>query len=169
MTTQTSLTSPFRAIRQFFDLMFRRPPRTQLAALCYRLSDNGPEVLLITSRNTKRLIIPKGWPMAKLSARKTAKREAYEEAGIIGKVAKEPIGEFPSSKGLGNGFKVKTNVIVFPLAVEEQINEFPEMGQRELLWMPLDRAIDSCQEEGLRHLLKSEAVNSLLMDPKTPA
>lgn len=166
MTTLTTITNPFRAMREFIELMFRRPPRTQLAALCYRTAENGPEVLLITSRNTKRLIIPKGWPMAKHSARKTAKREAYEEAGIIGKVAKEPVGEFRSYKGMGNGFKIRTNVIVYPLAVEEQITDFPETGQRELLWMPIKTAIERCEEDGLRQLLKSQAVNSLLMERK---
>ena len=55
----------------------------QLAALCYREGEGEPEVLLVTSRNTRRLIIPKGWPMARHSARKTAKKEAFEEAGLV--------------------------------------------------------------------------------------
>jgi 8-oxo-dGTP pyrophosphatase MutT (NUDIX family) len=166
MTAQTRVFSPFRSLVQFFELMLRRPPRTQLAALCYRASESGPEVLLITSRNTKRLIIPKGWPMAKRTARKTAEREAYEEAGIIGKTSKEPIGEFSSFKGLGNGFKVRTNVVVYPLAVVDQVSDFPETGQRELIWMPLNDAIERCQDDGLRLFLKSKPVHSLLMDDK---
>ena len=126
-----------RKIGQFLELLLRRPPRMQLAALCYREGEIEPEVLLVTSRNTKRLIIPKGWPMANHSSRKTAKKEAFEEAGVIGKVGKEPLGEFLSYKGMGNGFKVRTNIIVYPLTFEEQLAEFPEAGQRELLWLPL--------------------------------
>ncbi len=166
MTTSILSHSPFRKLSETLGLLFRRPARTQLAALCYRESGAEPEVLLVTSRNTKRLIIPKGWPMAKLSERKTAKLEAYEEAGIVGKVAKEPIGEFSSSKGMGNGFKVRTNIVVYPLKVEEQFEEYPEIGQRELLWMPLEEAAERCEEDGLRGLLKSNQVKSLLMADK---
>ncbi|MGB7287736.1 MAG: NUDIX hydrolase [Salaquimonas sp.] len=156
----------FRKLSDTIKLMFARPVRTQLAALCYRDGIDEPEILLITSRKTKRLIIPKGWPMAKHSARKTAKIEAYEEAGIIGKVAKEPIGEFRSLKGLGNGFSVKTNIVVYPLKVEEQLTEYPETGQRDLLWLPVNEAAEKCQDEGLRALLRSDPVKSLLMDNK---
>jgi 8-oxo-dGTP pyrophosphatase MutT (NUDIX family) len=125
-----------------------------------------PEVLLITSRNTKRWIIPKGWPMAEMTARKTAKREAFEEAGIIGKIGKKPIGEFSSQKGVGNGMKVRTNIVVYPLLVENQTRDFPENGQRELAWLQLDQAIERCQDRGLRKMLQSDIVKSLLMDAK---
>ena len=138
----------------------------QLAALCYREGESEPEVLLVTSRNTRRLIIPKGWPMARHSARKTAKKEAFEEAGIIGKVAKEPVGEFLSYKGMGNGFKVRTNIVVYPLKFEQQVEEFPEAGQRELIWLPLSQAANACQEEGLCNLLQSTKVKTLLINQK---
>jgi len=147
-------------------LLFQRPARTQVAALCYRQADSGPQVLLITSRNTKRWIIPKGWPMAELSARKTAKQEAFEEAGIRGKVAKQPIGEFRSYKGIGNGMKVRTNIIVYPLEVRDQVSKFPEHGERELVWMSLEEAVQRCQENGLQKLLLSSQVKSLLMETK---
>lgn len=164
MSITTLPLSPIRKFTDAFGLLFRRPPRTQLAALCYRNGESGAEVLLITSRNTRRWIIPKGWPMANYSARKTAKREAFEEAGIVGKVGKEPIGEFPSLKGMGNGFKVRTNIIVFPLKVEQQVTDFPEHGERELAWLPVEKAADICQDEGLSHFLRSPAVKSLLID-----
>ena len=35
---------------------------TQVAALPYRVTDAGLEILLITSRRTHRWIVPKGWP-----------------------------------------------------------------------------------------------------------
>lgn len=46
-------------------LMFQRPPRQPYAALCYRLKGKtgALEVLLLTSRDTGRWVIPKGWPM----------------------------------------------------------------------------------------------------------
>ena len=63
-------------------LMLRRPPRQQYAALCYRSSKKlrEPEVLLLTSRDTGRWVIPKGWPMANKKAHAVAEQEAYEEA-----------------------------------------------------------------------------------------
>jgi 8-oxo-dGTP pyrophosphatase MutT (NUDIX family) len=156
----------FNRSMNFFRLLFQRPARRQLAALCYRKGEAGPEVLLITSRNTKRWIIPKGWPMADLSARKTAKLEAFEEAGIVGKVGKQPIGEYRSMKGIGRGMKVRTNIVVYPLKVDEQVSDFPESGQRQVVWLTPDQAVNRCQEDGLRHLLESPQVKSLLMETK---
>src|SRR5579864_7278170 len=64
-----------------------REPRSQFAALPWRRGpDGGVEVLLITSRETHRWVIPKGWPIKGKSAWKSAAREAFEEAGIQGKI-----------------------------------------------------------------------------------
>ena len=159
-------TSLFRPITEIAKLLLQRPPRRQVAALCYRKGKKGPEVLLITSRTTKRWIIPKGWPMANHSARKTARIEAYEEAGIVGKAGKEPLGEFLSHKGLGNGFKVRTSVSVYALRAEKQSKNFPEKGERNLAWLSPEEAFERCNEPGLRALLQSDAVKSLLRDRK---
>ena len=164
MNLTLAKTSGFLWIAENIRLLLQRPPRGQVAALCYRQGANGPEVLLITSRKTKRWIIPKGWPMANYSARKTARLEAFEEAGIIGMAAMNPIGEFASHKGLGNGFKVKTNISVYPLRIDRQISDFPERGKRKLAWLSLEEAANRCNEAGLRELLRSGAVKSLLME-----
>src|SRR5580658_9664578 len=69
--------------------------RLQIAALpSRRTAAGGVEVLLITSRETGRFIIPKGWPMKQLSDPDAAAREAYEEAGVVGKVKRKPIGDY---------------------------------------------------------------------------
>ena len=71
-----------------------REPRTQFAALPWRRDAGGEvEVLLITSRETRRWVIPKGWPIKGMKSAKSAAREAFEEAGVLGKVAKTPIGQ----------------------------------------------------------------------------
>ena len=66
-------------------LMFRRPERMQCAALCYRFKKKSlqPEMLVITSRDTGRWIIPKGWPMDGKKSHEVAAREAWEEAGVV--------------------------------------------------------------------------------------
>ncbi|MCB1384499.1 MAG: NUDIX hydrolase [Nitratireductor sp.] len=155
--------SPLGRLTSIFGLMLRRPPRRQVAALCYRRRGSELEVLLITSRDTRRWIIPKGWPGARRSARKQAAREAFEEAGIRGAVARHPLGEYRSHKGLGRGFKVRTSVTVFPLRAEDQARDFPERGERDLAWMPLREAASRCGEPGLAAILGSREIESLLM------
>lgn len=163
MTTTAISTSPLRRIASSLGLLFQRPPRRQVAALCYRQHRGKVEVLLITTRNTKRWILPKGWPGAKRTAAKTASLEAYEEAGIVGEVANQPLGEYRSHKGLSNGFSVRTNVTVFPLKVSKQLSEFPESGERQHRWLSPEKAAELCGEDGLRDILLSPEVKSLLM------
>jgi len=151
-----------RWITESARLLLQRPPRRQIAALCHRQGENGPEVLLITSRKSRRWILPKGWPMADRTARKTASMEAFEEAGIIGKAGKKPIGEFASRKGLANGYNVRTSLTVYPLRMEKQTDSFPEKGKRDLVWLSVEDAAERCNEQGLRDLLRSDKVRDLL-------
>jgi 8-oxo-dGTP pyrophosphatase MutT (NUDIX family) len=60
--------------------------RTQFAALCYRVVKKKVKVLVISSRGTGRWIVPKGWPMDGKTPADAALQEAWEEAGVIGKV-----------------------------------------------------------------------------------
>jgi len=78
------------------ETLFREHGR-QVAALCWRQSSKRPselEVLLITSLNSKRWILPKGWAEAGLSPADNAMREAFEEAGVTGKVEAKPVGTY---------------------------------------------------------------------------
>ncbi|WP_075995657.1 NUDIX hydrolase [Salaquimonas pukyongi] len=163
MTTTAISFSPLRHLANSLALLLQRPPRRQVAALCYRRRKGKTEVLLVTTRNTKRWILPKGWPGARRSAAKTATIEAYEEAGIIGEVANRPLGEYRSQKGLGNGFTVRTAVTVFPLKVSKQVSDFPESGERKQRWLTPEQAAELCGDEGLRDILLSPKAKSLLM------
>ena len=75
-----------------------QPPRLQVAALCWRRSGKGLRILLITSRDTGRWVIPKGWPMRNRTDAEAAAREAYEEAGLRGIVAERSIGLYTYRK-----------------------------------------------------------------------
>jgi 8-oxo-dGTP pyrophosphatase MutT (NUDIX family) len=69
--------------------------KRQVAALSIRITDDGEiNVLLVSSRETRRWVIPKGWPSKKISDAKAAAREAREEAGVTGKVYRKPVGDF---------------------------------------------------------------------------
>ena len=76
--------------------------RVQFAALPCRISEGSQrQVLLLTSRETRRWVIPKGWPMKGLKPRAVAVREAYEEAGLLGTItSKHMIGVYHYEKQL---------------------------------------------------------------------
>lgn len=135
-------------------LMMRRPPRQQYAALCYRVDPiHGLQVLLLTSRETRRWVIPKGWPMKGKKAHAVAEREAYEEAGVRGTAEKQALGHFGYLKKLKNGLKVPVRVQVHPLKVENMVEDFKEKGVRDLEWVGCHTAASRVQEPDLRNLI----------------
>jgi 8-oxo-dGTP pyrophosphatase MutT (NUDIX family) len=124
----------------------------QYAALPYRVND-GVEVMLLTSRETGRWVLPKGWPMAGKSPRESAQREALEEAGVVGRICKRPIGEFHYDKRLSDGGLVTCKVLVYPLAFERQRKHWPEQGQRTVGWFTPEEAACAVLEPELAILL----------------
>ena len=135
-------------------LMFRRPPRQQYAALCYRVKkkSNEVEVLLMTSRDTGRWVIPKGWPMTGKCSYEVAAREAYEEAGVRGSVEHETLGAFSYPKVLKDGLKVTCKVQVYALEVSDLAKNFKEKGERKIEWVSCDEACKRVREPELRDL-----------------
>ena len=136
-------------------LMFRRPPRLQYAALCYRVKKktNTVEVLLMTSRDTGRWVIPKGWPMSGKHSYEVAAREAYEEAGVRGTVESEPLGSFTYPKVLKDGLKVICKVQVYVLEASDIAKNFKEKGERKIEWVSCDEAVTRVNEPELCNLL----------------
>ncbi len=131
-----------------------REPRAQFAALPWRRNDAGElEVLLITSRETHRWVIPKGWPMKGKDAARCAAREAFEEAGVQGKIGKKPFGGYVYDKRLKSGRLQRVRVQVFPLHVEREAETYREHGQREKLWLPPIEAARRVDEPELMVLL----------------
>lgn len=126
---------------------------TQVAALCWRIENSEIEVLLITSRDTGRWVIPKGWPMEGLSDAEAAAREAWEEAGVQGRVAEEPLGRFIYDKVLPRDRKRRCNVAVYPLEVERLKSRFPESEERSRRWFAPGKAADLVAEPQLKSLL----------------
>lgn len=136
-------------------LMVQRPPRQQYGAICYRTGASGePEVLLMTSRDTGRWVIPKGWPMAGKPSHAVAAQEAYEEAGVRGTVEPEPAGSFIYTKVLDNGLRIPCRVQVHALKVEDMLTDFPEKGSRRLEWVSFTEAAKRVREPSLRSLLR---------------
>lgn len=139
---------------------FSPPLCLQIGALCFRDTPKGREILLITSRRGKRWILPKGNPIKGLSNAQTALQEAFEEAGVRGNISKEPIGKVRTAKNNGNGFRIKIDLIIYELEVSVQESIFPEKGQRKVMWLPIQEAIELCDEDSISFLLESWAQKS---------
>ncbi|QFT32488.1 NUDIX hydrolase [Roseibium porphyridii] len=134
--------------------LFFKPARLQIAALCVRPGESEPEILLVSTRDTGRMILPKGWPETDKSASETASIEAYEEAGVMGSAETRPLGSFRSFKGLASGLKIRTKVLVFKVRFEKQLQDFPEIGQRKCVWSPVSEAMKLADEASLRRFLR---------------
>jgi 8-oxo-dGTP pyrophosphatase MutT (NUDIX family) len=107
----------------------------QVAAIPFRLGENGGiEVMLVTSRETRRFIVPKGWPMKGKSGRKAATIEAEQEAGVTGKALKKPAGAYSYWKRLSNRF-VRVDVVVYLLAVTDEHADWRERKTRRRAWL----------------------------------
>ncbi|MBX4860381.1 NUDIX hydrolase [Rhizobium bangladeshense] len=134
--------------------MFRRPPRQQYGALCYRVKKKSGEVevLLMTSRDTGRWVIPKGWPMTGKRAHEVAVQEALEEAGVRGVVETETLGAYTYPKVLRDGVEVICKVQVYALEVTNIAKNFKEKGERTIEWVSFDEAVRRVREPELRNL-----------------
>ena len=124
----------------------------QVAALPLRRTDTGLEVLLITSRETHRWVIPKGWPMKKKTDPQAAATEALEEGGLLGDIAHEPLGAYTYFKRREEHFDL-VDVAVYRLDVTGQEAAWREKDQREQRWCALSEAAGLVQEPGLKLLL----------------
>jgi 8-oxo-dGTP pyrophosphatase MutT (NUDIX family) len=128
--------------------------RLQYAALCWREGEAGVEILLITSRDTGRWVIPKGWPMAGLSPEQAAAREAWEEAGVEGAVSPVSLGRFGYLKEMTATAAVPCAVAVYGLRVETLANKFPEKAERKRRWFRPDEAATLVREPDLAALIQ---------------
>lgn len=132
----------------------RRWHTDQSAALPYRWSRNGPQVLLVTSRNTRRWVLPKGGIKSGLAACDSAAQEAYEEAGIEGRIGRSCVGVYSYAKKYGKGDGVCI-VRVFPLKVIAIHTDWPERHQRRREWVSPAVASTRVNERSLKRILRS--------------
>lgn len=125
----------------------------QIAALPTREVDGRTEVCLVTTRETGRWTVPKGWPMKGVPDRRAAAIEAEQEAGLVGKAVKKPIGTFDYWKRRLDRFDL-VRVTVYRLKVRKALAAWKEMGERQVRWMSLDDAATAVEEPGLEALLR---------------
>lgn len=130
------------------------PTIRQVAALPVRKTQDGSlEVLLVTSRDTGRWVLPKGWPSRRLKDKDAAAREAKQEAGVVGKISSKPIGNYRYRKLEGQSSHL-VEVSVYILRVQKEKRRWREQTERERRWFPVAVAARCVRERKLRLLLK---------------
>lgn len=141
----------------FLGPLLQRPKRLQVAALCHRGKGDDKEFLLVTSRDTGRWIIPKGWPIRGLKSCEAALREAWEEAGVRNsKATKEPVGAYTYQKRQSAGWDMPVKTLVYSVAVKDLSEDFPEAHQRTRKWVKADAAAEMVNETELKSIFRNQ-------------
>ena len=130
-----------------------KPSRLQVAALPWRKTKRGIEVMLVSSRDTGRWVLPKGWPEFGEQFFDAAAREAGEEAGLKGAISTQEAGRYYYSKGLADGDSVRCEVLVYPLEVDDVADKWKEKGERKRKWMSPAKAAEMVVEIDLGELI----------------
>lgn len=127
--------------------------RTQHGAICWRMHQGAVQVLLVSSRDSGRWIIPKGWPINGLSPHETALQEAWEEAGVKGTADPLCLGLYPYLKVLSPDRAIPCIVSVYAVQVVRLRARFPERKERNRKWYAQQKAAAKVEEPALCALL----------------
>nr|WP_306266118.1 NUDIX hydrolase [Pararhizobium sp. IMCC3301] len=134
--------------------------QTQMAALPVRMTEKGDlRILMITSRDTGRWVLPKGWPMKGKNLRQAAEQEALEEAGVLGRVSKQPFGVYHYLKRIEDGVDIPCEVVLFPMKVTKLLRHWPEREERKRKWFSAKGAAKRVMEPDLKDLLGKIRLN----------
>jgi 8-oxo-dGTP pyrophosphatase MutT (NUDIX family) len=124
----------------------------QFAALPFRVDKTDISVMLVTTRRKRRWSVPKGWPMLEETPHGTAAIEAFEEAGLVGKISAKSVGRYKCHKK--GKRKIACDVRLFPFKVKQQKKRWPERGQRQAIWLPIREAARLVRKPQLSRLIE---------------
>ena len=136
--------------------------RTQFAALCYRVRRGKLQILVITSRGSRRWIMPKGWPIDGKTPSASAAREAWEEAGVTGRASDVCLGVYGYGKNMGDADELPCLAMLYPVEVKSLARKYPEAGERRRRWVSRKKAARLVDEPDLGRMI-------LDFDPRGPA
>ncbi len=150
------MNAPIQMVWDYFlGPILQRPKQLQVAALCHRGEGADKEFLLVTSRETARWIIPKGWPIRGLDAKESALQEAWEEAGVKhSDVLSGPIGRYSYQKRKASGLEVPIETLVYSVSVKELSDDFPEAQERTRKWVSAEAAANLVNEPELKSIFR---------------
>jgi 8-oxo-dGTP pyrophosphatase MutT (NUDIX family) len=106
-------------------------------------------ICLVLSRGGKRWVVPKGCIEPGQTAGETALQEAWEEAGLVGMLGREPLGSYLYEKA-----GATCHVTVFHMQVTHSANDWPERTWRRRLWLAAPQVEARIQDLGLRKLVR---------------
>lgn len=121
----------------------------QSSVIPYRKHEGKIEVLLITSMHRQRWIVPKGYIEFNLHPFESAKKEAYEEAGLVGTNETIEMGHYQVEKATG-----KLNVRVYSMEVIKTLEDYPEKKYRKRSWFPLEEAVKTIDIPEVAEMIK---------------
>lgn len=137
----------------------KRETRTQFAAIPFRVSKkkggDRVEVLLVSSRDSGRWIIPKGWPIDGMTPADAAAHEVWEEAGARGRIYEDCVGLYSYNKWLDEELSLPVIVAVFALEVEKLDDVYPEAEERKRKWVDLKKAAARVDEPELKTIFEA--------------
>lgn len=137
--------------------LLQRPKYIQVAALCHRGDGDAREFLLITSRETKRWVIPKGWPIRGMKSDEAALQEAWEEAGVkAGDASLGAIGSYTYEKRQATGWSFPVETLVYSVRVTEMSREYPEAAERTRKWVSAAEAAEMVDEPELQQIFRDQ-------------
>ena len=130
----------------------------QIAALPIQWDEKGRmRVLMVTSRGTGRWVMPKGWLMDGKKPWHAAEIEALEEAGAVGFIGSDPLGEYGYEKDMGDGKSIPIRVCIYPMIVDQLKKHWKERSDRTRRWFSAKGAAKRVDEPELRDMLLSLA------------
>ncbi len=136
-----------------------QPRINQSGVIPYRFVSGQLQIKIISSRDGKRWGVPKGNLGRGLQPDESAAREAYEEAGLLGAIRPEPVGHFIYEKR-----GTPRVVQLYAMTVTSILPRWPEMDERQRLWLDLHEAVQRISRDDLaRHV---ESLPALL--PRLP-
>ena len=150
----STITAPVAQIPINMNAANKRDLRTQFGALCFRMVRGKPEILLITSRRRKRWIVPKGWPIDGKTPAETAKIEAWEEAGVRGRMYDRCLGVYSYLKTQDGGQALPCVTMLYAMKVDEYASDYPEAKQRRRKWLRQKQAAARVDGPDLAHIIR---------------
>jgi 8-oxo-dGTP pyrophosphatase MutT (NUDIX family) len=119
----------------------------QAAVIPYRIRNRQLEVALVTTSSGTRWIVPKGSVEVGERARDAARREAEEEGGLRGVIARKRLGRYRYVKG-----DAPCRVDVYLMRVTDVLDHWLEDSFRRRRWLRISDAV-ACVREELRPLV----------------
>jgi len=120
----------------------------QSGVIPYLIENEKIKIIIITNRNKKKWILPKGFIDKGLTPSESAQKEALEEAGITGTISENAVGCYEYSRNTQN-----YKVYLYPMKIESIQNDWPEFLERERAIIDIEQIKDYIRDEGIRGLI----------------